>query len=117
MVIDDRIRENMRKYRKMDMKALIDLSVNETLPRTVMTSVTIMLALGALLLFGGHVLRGFTAAMMLGIIVGTYSSVYVSSSLLITLGLAPQVGERKGGKSGLAAQAERVGPRDDGARP
>ena len=115
MVIDDRIRENMRKYRKMDMKALIDLSVNETLPRTVMTSVTIMLALGALLLFGGHVLRGFTAAMMLGIVVGTYSSVYVSSSLLISLGLKPGMAERKAPK-GLAAQAERMGPRD-GAQP
>lgn len=89
MVIDDRIRENMRKYRKMDMKTLIDLSINETLPRTVMTTVTIMLALGALLIFGGHVLRGFTAAMMLGIVVGTYSSVYVSGSLLIALGLKP----------------------------
>jgi len=100
MVIDDRIRENMRKYRKMDMKALIDLSVNETLPRTVMTSFTIMLALAALLLFGGHVLRGFTAAMMLGIVVGTYSSIYVSSSLLISLGLSPQVGDKK----------KRVGP-------
>jgi preprotein translocase subunit SecF len=111
MVIDDRIRENMRKYRKMDMKALIDLSVNETLPRTVMTSVTVMLALGALLLFGGHVLRGFSAAMMLGIIIGTYSSVYVSSSLLITLGLKPEPAERK---SGSPAKAERVG---DGARP
>ncbi|MDO7836087.1 protein translocase subunit SecF [Sphingobium sp. HBC34] len=117
MVIDDRIRENMRKYRKMDMKALIDLSVNETLPRTVMTSLTVMLALGALLLFGGHVLRGFTAAMMLGIIVGTYSSVYVSSSLLITLGLTPQVAEKKATKKGYAGTAERVGPRDDGARP
>ena len=62
MVIDDRIRENMRKFRQMDMKALIDLSVNETLPRTVMTSVTVFLALGALLLFGGHVLRGFSAS-------------------------------------------------------
>ncbi|MFD1613126.1 protein translocase subunit SecF [Sphingomonas tabacisoli] len=89
IVIDDRIRENMRKYRQMDMKALIDLSVNETLPRTVMTSLTILLALGALLIFGGHVLRGFTAAMILGIIIGTYSSIYVSSSLLITLGLRP----------------------------
>ncbi|MFC4592877.1 protein translocase subunit SecF [Sphingobium tyrosinilyticum] len=117
MVIDDRIRENMRKYRKMDMKALIDLSVNETLPRTVMTSVTVMLALGALLLFGGHVLRGFTAAMMLGIIVGTYSSVYVSSSLLITLGLSPQLAERKASKTNIADRAERLGPRDDGARP
>ncbi|MGK2910513.1 MAG: protein translocase subunit SecF [Sphingobium sp.] len=111
MVIDDRIRENMRKYRKMDMKALIDLSVNETLPRTVMTSVTVMLALGALLLFGGHVLRGFSAAMMLGIVIGTYSSVYVSSSLLITLGLKPEPADRKASGS---AKAERVG---DGARP
>jgi len=107
----------MRKYRKMDMKSLIDLSVNETLPRTVMTSVTIMLALGALLLFGGHVLRGFTAAMMLGIVVGTYSSVYVSSSLLITLGLSPQIAERKASKTSIADRAERMGPRDDGARP
>ena len=117
MVIDDRIRENMRKYRKMDMKSLIDLSVNETLPRTVMTSVTILLALGALLLLGGHVLRGFTAAMMLGIIVGTYSSVYVSSSLLISLGLTPQTSEKKASKPNIASQAERVGPRDNGAKP
>ncbi|MEV4934896.1 MULTISPECIES: protein translocase subunit SecF [unclassified Sphingobium] len=117
MVIDDRIRENMRKYRKMDMKSLIDLSVNETLPRTVMTSLTVLLALGALLLLGGHVLRGFTAAMMLGIIVGTYSSVYVSSSLLISLGLSPAAAEKKASKANPAAQAERMGPRDDGARP
>src|SRR5690606_30873788 len=105
MVIDDRIRENMRKYRKMDMKSLIDLSVNETLPRTIMTSVTILLALGALLIFGGHVLRGFTAAMMLGVVVGTYSSVYVSSSLLITLGLKPNPLDRKSEK-GITANAE-----------
>ena len=110
MVIDDRIRENMRKYRQMDMRALIDLSVNETLPRTVMTSLTIMLALGALLLLGGHVLRGFTAAMMLGIVVGTYSSIYVSSSLLISLGLRPQAMDRKPA-SGAPANAERIGPR------
>ena len=103
IVIDDRIRENMRKYRKMDMRALIDLSVNETLPRTVMTSLTVLLALGALLIFGGHVLRGFTAAMILGIVVGTYSSIYVSSSLLITLGLKPQpltAPKAKGGPAG-----------------
>jgi preprotein translocase subunit SecF len=90
IVIDDRIRENMRKYRQMDMRGIVDLSVNETLPRTVMTSLTVILALGSLLIFGGHVLRGFTAAMILGVIVGTYSSIYVSSSLLITLGLKPQ---------------------------
>ncbi|WP_137864086.1 MULTISPECIES: protein translocase subunit SecF [unclassified Sphingomonas] len=106
MVIDDRIRENMRKYRKMGMSELIDLSVNETLPRTVMTSLTIMLALASLLIFGGPVLRGFTAAMMLGIVVGTYSSIYVSSSLLITLGLKPGPREEK---PSPATGAERVG--------
>jgi len=109
MVIDDRIRENMRKYRKMDMKGLIDLSVNETLPRTVMTSITVMLALGALLVFGGHVLRGFTSAMMLGIVVGTYSSIYVSSSLLITLGLKPNPIEPKAAP-GISG-AERIAPK------
>ena len=87
IVIDDRIRENMRRYRRMDMREIINLSVNETLPRTVMTSLTILLALFALLFLGGHVLRGFTAAMILGVFVGTYSSIYVSSSLLVTLGL------------------------------
>ncbi len=106
IVIDDRIRENMRKYRQMDMRALIDLSVNETLPRTVMTSLTVLLALTALLVFGGHVLRGFTAAMMLGIVVGTYSSIYVSSSLLIALGLKPQQMDRKA--PAAVADAERV---------
>jgi len=108
IVIDDRIRENMRKYRQMDMRALIDLSVNETLPRTVMTSLTILLALASLLIFGGPVLRGFTAAMMLGVVVGTYSSIYVSSSLLISLGLKPQLSEPKK-KSGPPDTAERVG--------
>ncbi len=108
IVIDDRIRENMRKYRQMDMRALIDLSVNETLPRTVMTSLTILLALASLLIFGGTVLRGFTAAMMLGVVVGTYSSIYVSSSLLISLGLKPQLdAPRK--KSGPPEGAERIG--------
>jgi len=109
MVIDDRIRENMRKFRQMDMKSLIDLSVNETLPRTVMTSVTVFLALGALLLFGGHVLRGFSAAMLLGVVVGTYSSIYVSSSLLISLGLEPQRFDRKPETD--RPNAERVGPK------
>jgi preprotein translocase subunit SecF len=109
MVIDDRIRENMRKYRQMDMKGLIDLSVNETLPRTVMTSLTIMLALGALLMFGGHVLRGFTSAMMLGIVVGTYSSIYVSSSLLISLGL--KAAPPPSAKPSPATGAERITPK------
>jgi preprotein translocase subunit SecF len=107
IVIDDRIRENMRKYRNMNMSDLVDLSVNETLPRTVMTSVTILLALFAMLFLGGHVLRGFTAAMILGIVVGTYSSIYVSSSLLITLGLRAQP---PGGDGSGRERAERVAP-------
>ena len=112
IVIDDRIRENMRRYRKMEMREIINLSVNETLPRTVMTSVTILLALVAMLLLGGHVLRGFTAAMILGIIVGTYSSIYVSSSLLITLGLRadPGAADAKAGGGGIEG-AERIAPR------
>ena len=104
IVIDDRIRENMRKYRSMTMSDIVDLSVNETLPRTVMTSVTILLALAAMLFLGGHVLRGFTAAMTLGIVVGTYSSIYVSSSLLISLGLRAQ----PAGPPPGASKAERV---------
>lgn len=87
VVIDDRIRENLRKYRTMDIGPIIDLSVNETLPRTVMTSVTVLAALMAMLLLGPDVIFGFTAAMVLGIIVGTYSSIFVSSSLLISLGV------------------------------
>jgi preprotein translocase subunit SecF len=110
IVIDDRIRENMRRYRKMDMREIINLSVNETLPRTVMTSVTILLALAALLFLGGHVLRGFTAAMILGIIVGTYSSIYVSSSLLIALGLRADPAPEKPMR-GSIDNAERVAPR------
>ena len=109
-VIDDRIRENMRRYRKMDIREIVNLSVNETLPRTVMTSVTILLALGALLFLGGHVLRGFTAAMILGIVVGTYSSIYVSSSLLITLGLRANPMADLPTRSAID-NAERVGPR------
>ncbi len=87
VVIDDRIRENLRKYRTMDIGPIIDLSVNETLPRTVMTSITLLAALVAMLVLGPDVIFGFTAAMVLGIVIGTYSSIFVSSSLLISLGV------------------------------
>jgi len=110
IVIDDRIRENMRRYRKMEMREIVNLSVNETLPRTVMTSLTVILALGALLLFGGFVLRGFVSAMILGVIVGTYSSIYVSSSLLITLGLRAEPPQPK---KPIADKAERIGPQNE----
>ncbi len=73
----------------MDIRSLIDLSVNETLSRTVVTSVSLILALGALVLWGGDVIFGFAVAMLLGIVIGSYSSIFVSSSLLISLGVGP----------------------------
>jgi preprotein translocase subunit SecF len=106
VVIDDRIRENLRKYRQMDIKGIIDLSVNETLPRTVMTSVTLLAALLALLFLGPEVIFGFTAAMVLGIVVGTYSSIFVSSSLLITLGVKQRAAATEDAR---AKGAERIG--------
>ena len=107
VVIDDRIRENLRKYRQMDIGQIIDLSVNETLPRTVMTSLAMIVALTAMLLLGPDVIFGFTAAMLLGIVVGTYSSIFVSSSLLIVLGVKPRaVAVEK--KRTAATGAERI---------
>lgn len=107
IVVYDRIRENLRKHRQMDMPALLNLSVNETLSRTIVTSLSMIIALGALLLLGGEVLFGFTAAMLLGIIIGTYSSIYVAAPLLIWLGAGPHSFLREEGKPG----AERVAPR------
>lgn len=89
IVIDDRIRENLRKYRKMDIANLLDLSINETLGRTVSTSLTMVLALLALVLLGPDVIFGFSAAMLFGIFVGTYSSVYIASPILIWLRVGP----------------------------
>jgi preprotein translocase subunit SecF len=73
----------------MEMLPLLDLSINEMLARTVMTSLTMALALGALLIWGGDVLFGFTAAMLLGIFIGTYSSIYVAGPLLLWTGVGP----------------------------
>lgn len=89
IVVFDRVRENLRKYRKMDMVALLDLSTNETLARTVMTSLTMIIALVALLALGPEVIFGFTAAMTLGIFIGTYSSIYMANPILIWLGVGP----------------------------
>ena len=89
VVIYDRIRENLMKYRKMDMSSLLDLSVNETLARTVMTSLSISLPLVILVLFGPGVIFGFSAAMAFGIVVGTYSSIYQAAPILIWLKVGP----------------------------
>ena len=91
VVVYDRVRENLRKYKKMPLPELLDRSINETLSRTTMTSFTTLLALFALFLFGGEVLRGFTAAMIWGIFVGTYSSIFIAAPLLLHLGVRPEV--------------------------
>ena len=89
VVIYDRIRENLRKYRKMAIVPLLNLSLNETLSRTMVTSLSILLALGMLLLLGPDVIFGLTIAIFLGIFVGTYSSIYISSPILVWLGVNP----------------------------
>ncbi len=86
VVVFDRIREYLRKYKSMPLADLIELSLNSTLPRTILTSVTTMLALIALYVFGGEVLRGFTFTMIWGVIIGTYSSIFIASPVLILLG-------------------------------
>jgi preprotein translocase subunit SecF len=85
IVVYDRIRETLKKFRKLAIEPLLDLAVNETLSRTMVTSASLMLTLIILLVFGPDVIFGFTAAMLLGIVIGTYSSVYVAAPILIWL--------------------------------
>ncbi|MEM1164162.1 MAG: protein translocase subunit SecF [Pseudomonadota bacterium] len=87
VVVFDRVRENLRKYKKRPLAEVLNLSINETLSRTVMTSVTTLLALISLFILGGDVIRGFVFAMIWGVIVGTYSSIFVASAILLYLGV------------------------------
>ena len=87
IVVYDRIRENLKKFRKMPLPELLDLSVNETLARTVMTSLTLLIALVPLLFFGPASLFGLTAGITFGLFVGTYSSIYMASPILVWLGV------------------------------
>jgi preprotein translocase subunit SecF len=89
VVIYDRIRENLRKYRKMGILALLNLSLNETLARTVVTSLTVLIALGVLMLIGPEVIFGLAIAIFLGVLIGTYSSIYISAPVLVWLGVKP----------------------------
>lgn len=89
IVIFDRVRENLRKYRRMDIVELLNLSINETLARTVMTSLSLILVLGALVVLGPNVIFGFSLAMLLGIIIGTYSSMFVGNGILIQFKVGP----------------------------
>jgi preprotein translocase subunit SecF len=89
VVIYDRIREDLRKYRKMAILPLINLSLNETLARTVVTSFTVLIALGVLMLIGPQVIFGLAIAIFLGVVIGTYSSIYISAPVLVWLGIKP----------------------------
>jgi SecD/SecF fusion protein len=95
VVVYDRIRENLRKYKKKPIRELLDLSINDTLSRTVLTSVTTLLALLALYFLGGEVLRGFTFAMIFGVLVGTYSSIFIAAPVLILFKLRPGAMDRE----------------------
>ena len=85
VVVYDRVRENLRKYKSMPLTALLNNSINETLSRTIMTSLTTLLALGSLYILGGEVIRGFSFGMIWGVLVGTYSSVFLAVPLLLYL--------------------------------
>ena len=82
VVIYDRIRENLSKYNKLNINDISNLSINETLSRTLITSVTTLLALFSIFILGGEILKGFSFAMILGVIIGTYSSIFVASPIL-----------------------------------
>jgi len=88
VVVYDRIRENLRKYKKRPLDEVLDLSLNDTLSRTILTSVTTLIALFSLYLIGGSALKGFSLAMIWGVVIGTYSSVFVAVPLLLTLNVA-----------------------------
>ncbi|GLP90254.1 hypothetical protein GCM10007868_13290 [Gluconobacter frateurii] len=100
VVVYDRIRENLRKYRTMPLRELLDLSINETLNRTLGTSMTVFLAALPLALFGGSTLTGFATVMLFGIVVGTSSSIFIAAPLLLLMG------EKRLRKSGSAPDAE-----------
>ena len=87
VVVYDRIRENLRKFKKMELRELLDKSINETLSRTINTTITTILALGALYLIGGQIISDFAFAMLWGIIVGTYSSIFIASTILVYLNI------------------------------
>lgn len=98
VVVFDRLRENLIKYKTMPLREVMNLSVNETLTRTLATSLTTLLAVGSMLALGGDVIRGFSFAIFMGILLGTYSSVYVAKNLVLFLGLDRSDKPKKTGK-------------------
>ncbi|MEO0798684.1 MAG: protein translocase subunit SecF [Pseudomonadota bacterium] len=107
VVISDRIRENLRKYKKMPLHDLLNLSINETLPRTLMTSGTTLIVLLSLYFLGGEVIRNFSFAMLFGVLIGTYSSIFIAAPILEILGVKRDwSGLTKGEQAAAGAPAE-----------
>jgi preprotein translocase SecF subunit len=105
VVVSDRIRENMRKYKKMDLNELLNISINETLSRTILTGVTAIAGILALYFFGGEVLRNFSFAMFFGILIGTYSSIFIAAPLLGYLGVKRDTVEGRSPAKAAAGKA------------
>jgi len=103
VVVFDRIRETLRKYRRMPLPELFNLAINDTLSRTLMTSLMTLIALAALAVFGGQVIKGFTYALLVGVVVGTYSSIFVAAPLLMYLNLRRIDDEKTEGASAKLA--------------
>ena len=108
VVVSDRIRENLRKYKRMELNELLNLSINETLSRTILTGCTALVVLVALYIFGGEVIRNFNFAMLFGVVVGTYSSIFIAAPLLGYLGVKREwVGAAVAKKAAAAGAAAR----------
>ena len=90
IVVSDRIRENFRKIRKSDPVEVVNISLTETLGRTLVTSLTTLLVLLALAIFGGEIIHGFAIALIIGVAVGTYSSIYVAANVLLVMGVSKE---------------------------
>ena len=111
VVVSDRIRENLRKYKRMDLNELLNVSINETLSRTILTGMTAIAGILALLIFGGEVIRNFSFAMLFGIIIGTYSSIFIAAPLLDYLGVRRDtVGHAVKAKEAAAVKAKEPTP-------
>lgn len=105
VVVFDRVRENLRKYKKMPLRDVLNLSLNETLSRTLMTIITVLIAVLALLAFGGPVTFGFSLATALGLLIGTYSSIWVASAIVLWLGVKRDWAQAKGDTPQAKARA------------
>ncbi len=106
VVVYDRIRENLRKYKRKPLPEVLDISINDTLSRTVMTSVTTLVALFSLYFLGGEVIRGFTFAMIWGVFIGTYSSIFIAAPILMLTGVKRDWGEKAAKESAVPTAAE-----------